>query len=93
MNQNLFASELSLLIVNAQLTRPDGSMLEVSNPAISGTVYNFITHVNSFGDIDIGNYTCMATVRPQTTLTYLTGTSELSNTTKITIGIIIIINP
>ena len=78
MNQAVLPSDLSLLVVNASLTRPDGDVLDLSNPMISGTTFAYTTQVNSFGDSDIGNYTCTATISPQSTSTYLTGTGELS---------------
>ena len=64
MNQNLLPSELSLLLVTAQLTRPDGSVFNLSTSSLvmSGTTYNFTTKVSSFGDNDVGSYTCTATV-------------------------------
>ena len=86
MNQNVLPSELSLLMVNAQLTRPDGSVLDLSDPVISGTNFTYTAQVNSFGDSNVGNYTCTATVRPQPFMIFLTGTSELSNTATIIIG-------
>ena len=51
MNQNVLASELSLLVVNAQLTRPGGAILDLSNPMIEGTnfIYVYTAQVISFG--------------------------------------------
>ena len=72
--------------MNVQLTIPDGFVLDLSNPVMSGTTYNFTTEVNSFSDSDIGNYTCTATIRAQPSSTYLTGTGELSDTIQVTIG-------
>ena len=88
MSQILLKSELSLLMVTAQLTGPDGSVLDLSDPEISGTNFTYAVHMNSFGDSDVGNYTCNATVRLQlsTESTYFTGTGELSNTILIIIG-------
>ena len=86
MNHNVLVSELSFLVVNASLTKPDGSVLELSNPAINGTNITYTTTLSSFRNSDSGNYTCTATVRPQPTSAYLTGTGQLSNTTTITIG-------
>ena len=77
MDQNVLPSELPLLMVTARLTRPDGSVLNLSNPVISGTTYNFITQVNSFGDSDVGDYTCTATVRLQPSSPFLTGMGQL----------------
>ena len=87
MDQNILPSELPLLMVNAQLTRPDGSVLDLSNPVISGTTYNFITQVNSFGNSDVGEYTCTATVRLQASSPFLTGMGRfVSSPIKIVIG-------
>ena len=83
MNQNLLPSELSLLIVNASITKPCGTVLVLSNPVIKDTAYKFTAQVNSFGDY-VGNYACNATVRPEPSLTYLTGMGQLvSNPIKI----------
>ena len=78
-------SEVSLLMVDAQLSR-DGTMLNLSNPEISGTTFTYTAIVNSFGRSDSGNYTCMATIRPQPSSVYLNGTGELSNATQVTTG-------
>ena len=83
MNQNLLPSELSLLMVTAQLTRPDGSVVNLSTSSLvmSGTTYNFTTEVSSFGDDDVGSYTCTATVglRPSSPSLggFLTGIGQL----------------
>ena len=85
-NQNILASELSLLMVNASLIKPDGTILDLSNPAMSNTTLNFTTQVNSFSDTDVGNYTCNITVRPQPSSPFLIGMSQLvSNTIEIII--------
>lgn len=86
MNQNVFSSELSVLMVSAQLTGPGGSMLTLSDPVMSGIDFTYTAQVNSFGDSDIGNYTCVATVEAQPNSVYLTGRGELSNIIEITIG-------
>ena len=65
MNQAVRESDLSLLMVEASLTRPDGTMLSLLNPVISGTTFTFTTRLSPFGRSDAGNYICMATVRPQ----------------------------
>ena len=86
MNQNVLFSELSLLIVNASITKPDGTVLILSNPVIEDTAYKFTTQVTSFGDSDVGSYTCNATVKPQPSAIYLTGMGQLvSNPIKIVI--------
>ena len=93
MNQNLLPAELSLLMVTAQFTRPDGLAfnLPISSLVMSGTTYNFTTEVSSFGDDDVGSYTCTATIglRPSSTSlgVFLTGMGQLvSNPITIVIG-------
>ena len=80
-------SELSLLIVDAQLSR-DGVPLAQTNPTVSGTAFIYITQLNSFRRNDSGNYTCTATVRPQPTSTFFTGMGmdRTFNTVRITTG-------
>ena len=74
-------------MVNASITKPDGTVLVLFNPEIEGTAYKLTTRVNSFGENSIGNYTCNATVRPLPSAVYLTGMGQLvSNPFKIVIG-------
>ena len=76
-------------MVNASITKPDGTVLVLSNPvvAIEGTAYKVTTQVNSFGERDVGGYTCNATVRSHPSLTFLMGISQLvSNPINIEIG-------
>ena len=86
MNQNILSSELTLLMVTAQLTGPDGLVLALSGPEISGPNFTYTTQVSFFGDSDAGNYTCNASVGLQLPSTYLTGTGRLSNTIQVIIG-------
>ena len=63
MNENVFESDLSLLMVDAQLSR-DGTPLSLTGPTVIGTrTFTYTTQLNSFGRNDSGNYTCTATVR------------------------------
>ena len=65
MGENIPSAHLeSLLMVNASITKPDGTVLVLSNPEIEGTAYKLTTRIISFDDDDVGNYTCNATVRP-----------------------------
>ena len=90
MGQNVLPAELSLLMVNASITKPDGTVLVLSNPVTEGTAYKLTTPVNSFGDSDVGNYTCSVTVKPKFTSTFLTGMGQLvSNPLNIEIGMAI----
>ncbi len=88
MGGNVLPAHLeSLMMVNASITKPDGTVLVLSNPKIEGTTYKLTTRVISFGDNDVGNYTCNATVRPSPSAVYLTGMGQLvSIPFKIIIG-------
>jgi DNA-binding beta-propeller fold protein YncE len=89
MGANVLSIHLeSLLMVNASITKPDGTVLVLSNPEIEGTTYKLSTQVNSFSDNDVGNYICNAKIRPTSSAVYLTGMGQLvSNPFKIVIGI------
>ncbi len=90
MNQNVLPSELSLLMVTAELTKPDGSALVLPQPEISGTNFTYTAQVSSFGDSDVGIYICNATIRPQSSLPFLLGVGQLvSDPINIEIGILI----
>ena len=78
-------SELSLLVVDAQMSR-DGNMLILSDHSNSSTTFTYTTIVKSFGRTDAGNYTCVATIRPRSSSVYLNGTGESFNTTQVTTG-------
>jgi hypothetical protein len=68
-------SDLSLLMVSAQLTHPNGTMLSLSN-TLRGTTFTYTTQLNSFRRSDSGNYTCTANIEPQLTATFLTGIDD-----------------
>ena len=89
-NSAIVVSDLSLLMVDVQLFRDE---ILLSNPIVSpltGTTFTYTTQLNSFGRSDSGNYTCNATIGPQPTSTYLTGTETLqSSKIRITTGEII----
>ena len=85
LNSAIVASEIFLLMVDAQLSR-DGTQLALTGPTVTGTTITYTTHLNSFGRSDSGNYTCRATIRPQPTLTYLIGSETLSTTVNIKAG-------
>ena len=78
-------SDLSLVMVDAQLSR-DGTPLDVTGPTVTGTTFTYTIQLDSFGRSDSGNYTCTATVRPQPTLTFLTGSGEGSTIIEVTTG-------
>ena len=84
--QEILDSEIFLLVVDAQLSRPDGTPLALTGPTVTGTTFTYTAQLNSFGRNDSGNYTCTATVRPQPPSVYLNGTGELSSATRVTTG-------
>ena len=79
MNQHVLASDFLLLMVNAQLIKPDGSVLDLANPVMSGTNFTYTAQVISFGESDIGNYTCSAIVTSRHSSTFLTGMGQLDS--------------
>ena len=82
--QLVMESELSLLMVDVQLSRKGTYTmrnLSDSNPLISGTTLTYSTVVNSFSRSDSGNYSCVVTTRPHPNLEqpssfYLNGTEK-----------------
>ena len=78
-------SDLSVVMVDAQLSR-DGTPLTLTGPTVAGTTFTYTIQLNSFGNDDIGNYTCTAMVRPQQPSTFLTESSEQSDTARVTSG-------
>ena len=72
-------------MVNASLIKPDGNSSDLSNPMIDGTTYSFTTQLDSFGENDVGDYTCNTTVTPRSSI-FLTGMSQqVSNTIEMVI--------
>ena len=80
-------SDLSLLMVEAQLTR-DGTTLTLTGPKVTGTTFTYTIQLDSFSRNDSGKYICTATVTPQSTSSYLTGSAVLSKTAIINASII-----
>ena len=87
LNSAIVVSEIFSLMVDVQLSR-DGTPLTLTGPTVTGTTFTYTTQLNSTGRSESGNYTCNATVRPQPTLTYLTGSETLSDTVNIKAGIL-----
>ena len=88
LSSTVMESDLSLLMVDAQLSR-DGTPLTLTDPIVTGTTFTYTTQLSPFGRTDSGNYTCNATVRPQslTTATYLIASKRCqSDVIKITTG-------
>ena len=84
LNSAIVASDLSLLMVEIQLSR-DGVLF--NNSLATDITFTYTTQLNSFGRSDFGNYTCTATIRPQTSAVYLIGTEALqSNAINIRVG-------
>ena len=79
LNSSILDSEIFLLTMDAELLR-NGIPLSLVGPIVNRTTFTYTTQLNSFGKNDFGNYTCMATIRPQPTSAYLTGTDVLSET-------------
>ena len=85
LNSAIVISDLSLLMVDAELSR-NGTPLTLSGRIMTDTTFTYTTQLNPFGRSDSGNYTCTATVRPQPTSIYLTGNETLSSTIGIKAG-------
>ena len=80
LNLAILGSEIFLLTVNAQLSK-NGTVLALAGPVVTaGTIFTYTTQLNSFQINDFGNYTCIATIRPQPTSPYLRGAEVLSDT-------------
>ena len=84
MAQGVVDSDLSLLMVDAQLSG-DGTSLTLTGPTVTGTTFTYTIQLDSFGRNDSGNYTCSATVRPQPTSTYLTGSGQATTVVEIVV--------
>ena len=85
MGEGVSQSDLSLLMVDAQLSR-GGTPLDRTGPVISGTTFTYTLQLYSFGRSDSGAFNCTATVRSQQTSTYLTGVGTQSTVVQIDIG-------
>ena len=85
---SILGSEISLLMVSAQLSNNDGTPLVLTGPIVTGTTFTYTTQLSSFVRNDFGNYTCIATVEPQPSenSTYVTGTTVLSDSLLIKPG-------
>ena len=80
LNSAILGSEIFLLTVNAQLSK-NGTVLALADPIVTaGMIFTYATQLNSFQINDFGNYTCIATIRPQPTSPYLRGADVLSDT-------------
>ena len=82
LNSAILGSEIFLLTVDAQLSK-DGTPLTLTGPTVTGTTFTYTTQLDPFERNDYGNYTCIATIRPQQTSSYLLGVDVLSDTLNI----------
>ena len=86
LNSAIVVSDISLLTVEAQLSR-DGTPLTLTGPTVTGTTFTYTRQFESFGRNDSGNYTCMTTITPQPSSIYLTGSEAIvSNSISIKAG-------
>ena len=87
---SILESELSLVIVDAWLSRDGTPLTLLTDPTVTDTAFTYTTQFNSFGRSDSGNYTCNATVRPKSQISYLKGNgTHASKVTTISTGYII----
>ena len=82
MGEGVSPSDLSLLMVDAQLSR-DGIPLNHTDPVISGTNFIYTLQFYSFGTSDSGAFNCTTTVRPQQSSNFLTGVGMRSTVAHI----------
>ena len=86
-NSAIVASDLSLLMVEVQLSRNGILLDDPTLSPITGTTFVYTSRLSSFRITDVGNYTCNATIRPVSSSTYITGNEILeSDTIQITTG-------
>ena len=86
LNSAILGFELSLLMVSAQVSKDEETLLALTGPIVTGSTFTYTTQLKSFETNDFGNYTCIATIEPQATSTYLIGTAVLSDTLIIKTG-------
>ena len=92
MAQGVVDSDLSLLMVDAQLSRDD-TPLTLTDPTVTGTTFTYTIQLDSFGRDNSGNYTCSATViRVQSSSTYLTGSGQATTVDEFVVGNYVIIS-
>ena len=76
-------SDLSVILVDAWLSR-DGTRLNLTDsPTIAGTTITYNILLDLFGWRDSGNYTCTATIRSPSKAHLSDSGSVLSNDTKV----------
>ena len=77
--------------INIELSDPAGSPLTTTAPSASGSNYTTAATISSFGRSDSGVYTCTAAVSPSPSNSFLSNSSSLSETFRVTTGEAIII--
>ena len=86
LNSAIVESDLSLLMMDVQLSRDGTPLTLLTDSIVTGTTFTYTTQLNSFGRCDSGNYTCTATVEPRPTSTYLTRSIMVTANISITAG-------
>ena len=72
MGQGILPSDLSLLMVDKQMSR-NGTTLDLTGPVVTGTTFTYTIRLDSFGRNDSGIYACTANVTLLQPSTFLTG--------------------
>lgn len=85
LGSSILESDLSLLMVDAQLSR-NGNTVMQAGLSVTGTTFTYIFLIGSFGIGDSGMYNCTATVSLRISSSYLTGISVQSGLTELIIG-------
>ena len=87
LNSAIFGFNDFPLIVNAQLFK-EGNLLPLplAGPRVNGTTVTYTAKLSPFQRSDYGNYTCLATITPQPSSTYITGIDTLSDMINIKPG-------
>ena len=75
------------VIVNIQLSDPDGRSLTATTPSVSGSIYTTIATINSFGREQSGNHTCTGLIR--SSFLFLTDSWQNSVSAIVTVGEVI----
>jgi hypothetical protein len=75
-----------LVTVNIQLSDPAGRTLTTTTPSVSGFSYSSMATMSSFGRNDSGVYTCSAAVSPSPSNRFLSSSSSISVTLRVTTG-------
>ena len=87
LNSTIFDFKIFLLIVNAQLFK-EGNLLSLplAGSRVNDTTVTYTAKLSPFQRSDFGNYTCLATIRPQPSSAYITGIDTLSDMINIKPG-------